>query len=779
MNLVKTLFRLALGRRLPTHEGILDVRGIHHPVRIRRDGYGVPYIEAENDAEAWFGLGFCHGQDRPFQIEQLLRVVRGTLAAWVGPEALVVDRLSRRIGFYRDSEQQWAMVPEEIKTWIAAYAQGVNEGIERGLPRRPHAFVLLRAQPTPYSPLDVLGVMRLQSFSLSNNWVSQLARLKILTEDGPEALKALDASYPERGPVTSPPTERAGPVIDRLAEGLARFQATVGIGGASNNWAVSPSRTVTGRPLLANDPHMSTTLPSHWYLAHVRTPSWAAAGNTITGAPGIIFGHNGFAAWGGTNGMIDETDLFLEEIGPDGHSVREGDRFVSCEVRREVIGEAPVEEEVLITPRGPIVSPLLEGELGALSMRATWMAPRPLDGLLIVHLARSFDAFRQCFEHWTAPAQNMAYADETGTIGWQLMGEVPRRRKGWGYLPAAGWDPEAGWEEASVPFKAMPFDVDPEAGFIATANAKPTKDGESPFLGVDWLEGYRLARIVEVLETRHNWDLVGMQALQMDKVSLPWREMRDAVLAMPAETDPVRRGLTVLSDWDGVVRAGAPGATIFEAFVAEMARTCLQAKAPNAAAWGLDAYAVPLMGRPFHRLWRLTHLVDLVCEQPAGWFPQGWPQAMAEGLDRTVRTLTARYGDNPTRWAWGRVRPLTLTHMLGGRKPLDRIFNLGPFPWAGDDWTVSAAYSDFTDVTANPGLIASMRMVIDVGNWDASRFVLPGGQSGHPLSPHYDDQLPLWQRGEGIPIAWSPQRIDAVTETVLDLVPVRSSEETA
>jgi penicillin amidase len=774
MNVPKLLFRLLLGRRLPITAGTLEVSGIDQAVLIRRDQHGVAYIEAQGDQDAWYGLGFCHGQDRAFQLEGLVRVVRGTLAELVGPGGLAVDRLSRRIGFHSASEQQLQLLDDETRQALEAYARGVTDGARVGCRRLAHEFVLLRSAPTPYSAADALGVLKLMSLTLPSNWDCELARLKILTEDGPEALVALDPAYPEWLPVTSPPKALAGQAIDRLAEDLVLFRAVVGQGGGSNNWAIAPSRTATGRPILANDPHLGSVLPPYWYLAHLRTPDWAVAGASFVGSPAFPAAHNGLAAWGLTAGLVDNTDLFIEEIGPDGRSVRQGDRFVPCETRREVIrvkGGKTVEEEVLITPRGPIVGPALEGEVGAISLRATWLDPRPVGGLLHIHRARSFKAFRRVLAAWPSTSQNVVYADASGTVGWQLMGEAPQRRKGWGTIPLPGWDPEVGWEEAPLPFDQMPYLVDPEIGFVATANTPPTPQDEGPFLGVDWIDGYRLDRIVEALDLRRDWDVASTQALQLDQVCLPWRELRDTVLAVPAETEGARQALALLGSWDGVLGVDSPAAAVYEFFVSEMTRRVVEAKAPRAARWAGGRGFTPLVAYTMFTGRRVGHMVRLARAQPEGWFERPWPREIADALAAAVRTLRERYGEDPERWAWGHVRPLTLHHSVGEQAPLDRIFNLGPFPWGGDGNTLDQAGGDLTDPASNPLWIASMRMVVDVGNWEESCFTLPGGQSGNPLSPHYDDLLASWQRGEGVPVAWSAAKVEQVTRTVLRLVP--------
>lgn len=773
MNIVKFLFQLLLGRRLPTTAGTLEVPGIGHPVVIRRDQYGIPYIEAQGDDDAWYGLGFCHGQDRAFQIEGNLRAVRGTVAELVGPAALPVDRLCRRVGFYRAAKQQVEVLDKDVRRMLEAYARGVTDGAKLGCPRLAHEFALLRAKPTPYSATDIVGVIKLMSFNLMTNWDCELMRLKTLTEDGPEALAALDPKTPEWLHVANPPMAFAGGVVDRLAEDLAIFTTTVDQGGGSNNWAIAPSRTSTGRPILANDPHLAPVLPPYMYLAHVRTPDWAIAGASFVGAPVFVSGHNGTAAWGMTSGMLDNTDLFIEEIGPDGQSVRQGDGFVSCEVRREVIqvkGGEPVEEEVLVTPRGPIIGPALEGEMGAISIRATWLDNRPVRGLFSLHRVRSFEEFHQAFEQWPVLPLNMAYADASGTIGWQLVGDAPLRRKGWGTIPLPGWDPQVGWQ-GLVPYDEVPHATDPEKGFIATANTKPTPSGEGPFLGVDWLDGYRLTNIVRALDARRDWDVAGVQALQLDQASIPWQEMRDAILGIPAEADEVGQALTLLEAWDGVLAADSPAAAVFEFFVIEMTQRVVRAKAPKAARWSLGGGCTPLAPRTFLAVRHFGRLVCLVREQPEGWFERPWAGEMADALVTVMTALREQYGDDPAGWAWGHLRQLTLRHSVGGQAPLDRVFNLGPIPCGGDCSTIAHASVDPFDPAANPIFTACLRMVIDVGKWDESRFALPGGQSGNPLSPHYGDQLPFWQRGEGVTIAWSSEATERATRSVLRLEP--------
>jgi penicillin amidase len=770
--------------------------GLRDHLLIRRDRWGIPHIDAASGEDAWFGLGFCHAQDRAFQLETLLRVGRGTLAELIGPDAVPLDRMSRRLGFRRMAERQEGVIGADVRDTLAAYAAGINAGLTQGLPRRAHEFLLLRARPSAWTVVDVLAFVGLQAFSLSSNWDSELARLRILSTDGPDALRALDPTYPAWLPVTSPVGTVAGATLDRLAEDLGILRATSSGGGGSNNWAIAGSRTVSGKPIVACDPHLAPRLPAPWYLAHLRTPDWTVSGASFVGGPAFPIATNGFAAWGITAGLTDTTDLFLEEIGPDGASVREGDEFVACEViteRIEVKGAAAEELRVLVTRRGPVVTagfiePTPADQAGdtatgaaaeppqALSFGATYLQPLPIRGFLDVVRARSFEAFRSAFAEWPGPALNVVYGDLDGHVGWQLVGQLPRRRRGWGTLPLPGWDPAVGWEKEPVSFAEMPHLVDPPTGFVATANNQPTVDGSEPFLGFDWFDGYRLARILQVLGDRDGWDVAGSQGLQVDVTSLPWLHMRDAVLGLATVAavghPDAQRARDLLASWDGRVSEDAPAASVYQLFVAGLSRRLAEARAPGAWPWALGAGFGPIVPQTLFGARAAGRVVRLLRERPEGWFPgSSWEEQAVEALREAIAALRRDHGDDPAGWAWGTLRTLTLEHPVGARPPLGRIFNIGPVPFGGDSSTPMQAGSGPLSPFGNVGFMANTRCVMDLGDPAASRFVLAGGQSGNPLSPHYRDLFELWLRGEGVPMADTEAEVAAATVATLRLEP--------
>jgi penicillin amidase len=745
VNTARALLGLLLGRRLPRLGGRLQVAGPRQAITISRDRWGIPHIEAANDHDAWFGLGFCNGQDRAFQLESILRVSRGTLAELIGKRGLAVDRLSRRIGFRRAALAHWPALPDEAREILTAFAAGINAGAAAG--PRPHELVILRGSRTPWDGPDVLAYVKLQSFLLPSNWDAELARLQVVMQDGPEALKALD------------------PAVRGLAAEVDAFRALLPPGGGSNNWAIHASRTSTGRPIVCNDPHLFPTLPSQWYLAHVQTPEWALAGGSFAGSPGFAAGFNGHVAWGTTAALIDNADLFIEQLSADGCRVRQGEGWVECKVHRETIhvrrGRSIV-EDVLETPRGPIISPALSGSWPALSLRAVWLDALPIRGYMAVARARNVAEFRECFRDWPCLPVNIVLGDTAGTIAFQMAGDVPRRALGPAPLPRAGWDEANAWG-TRIPFEEMPHVLQPAAGFYCTANnAPPGHEQRSP-LGIEWMDTYRRDAIVETLEAKKSWSVADCLALQLDQRSLPWREVRDIVLDAASRRESLRPVWEMLRSWNGVLAAGSSAAAIFEVFAAELMVQLARAKAPASHVWMLGETAWSPGVNMFY-LKRMGPLSQVLRNQPAGWFDRPWSEVIADALEIASRRCAGK--------SWGELHPLRpRSPLLGDTWLLRRVFSTGPIPFGGDTDTINQGSVHPMRPIDETDNIAGLRMAVDVGNWSASRFVICGGQSGNPLSAHYDDMFALWQRGEGVPMAWTSEEIRAAARWTLTIEP--------
>jgi penicillin amidase len=582
----------------------------------------------------------------------------------------------------------------------------------------------------------------------------------------------VDSQYPEWHAATESPEVPAGVPVEGLRASLELLRDSLGLGGASNNWALQGHKTAGGNPLVANDPHLAPILPPHWYLAHLSTPQWGLAGAAFAGTPAFMSAHNGRVAWGITAGLVDNTDLFIEEIGP-GDTVQRGDEFVECRVLDELIevkGGTPVSERVLITPLGPIVGPALAGEREAISMAATWLAPQRAGTLTGLGRVETVAALREELSGFSGPSLNFAAADDSGSILWQLAGEAPVRKAGRGALPLPAWLDGVGWEEAYVPFEDMPWQVDPGSGYVASANTRPSA-AEHPFLGVDWIEGYRLARIVDIIGSRDDWDVPSTLQAQLDTKTLAWPDLEPAILATP-HTDKTNIARSLLEGFDGDLSADSPAAAVFVLWLTSMQRRVAEIAAPNSvdAALGRGFAPAALVTHSMFAFSRTSHLVRLLRDRPEGWFDD-WNDPITEALAEAQHTLSERLGPDPDRWSWGAARPLVLAHAIGARKPMDRIFNLGPIPWSGDFTTVAQSGAPPLEPLGSPSAVPSLRMAVEIGAWEDARFSLPGGQSGNPLSPHYDDQLAPWIAGSGVPIAWSTKAVERATRHTLHLVP--------
>lgn len=769
----KTLLRGTLGARTPRYEGALRAEGLRGEVTIRRDGFGVPHITARCDHDAVFAVGFCQGQDRSFQLDLLVRAARGTLAALVGAEMLPVDQLSRRVGLSHIAAAQLRAQDAWTRELLHAFALGVNAGRASGPSAHEHAL-LLRA-PETFRAEDSLAIVQLFSFLLSNNWDAELARLRVLLTDGADALRAVEpsADVAPRPDLDARFAEELLAVTEAVCADASAGRALTGSGLASNAFALSGARTTTGRPLLACDPHLAPTLPALWHLTHVRTPEWSVRGACLVGQPVPSFGHNDRVAWGLTAGHVDNTDLFIERVHADGAQVAAVEGWIPCAVREERIevrGGRDRVERVLVTPRGPVVTPCLDGGGLALSLQATWMRARAFGWYRLLR-ARSVSEAEGLFREHPGASEARVFADVDGHIARRHVGDAPVRAAGHGMIPTPAWREGAGWRGETVPFEALPAERDPARGFVVTANNAPA--GEHPWLGADFLDPHRHDRIVEALSARERWSVSDVVALQCDRRTTLWPEVRDALLDALREA-PGDAGLAgaLLSGWDGVVGPESAGASVYALTLAGLSVEVVQAKAPRAAGRLLGDGVNALLPHTVGPLRRLSHLARLLREQPPGYFgARSWKGVIAAAAGRAVGVARARAGEDPSGWAWGRLRPLTLVHALGAKPPLDRLFNLGPYALGGDATTIPQASMDPRDPLGPAIGMPNLRMVLDVGGWDDARWSLAGGQSGNVLSPHYDDLAARWAQGACVTLPWSDASVRAATVATLRLRP--------
>jgi penicillin amidase len=763
-------------RPVPRHRGKLVMKGLRSTVEIIRDRWGVPHIYADNAHDLFFAVGYAQAQDRLWQLDFNRRLASGRLAEILGEPALEIDRLTRRVGLRRAAETDWEMASGEEREVLEAFSAGVNAYMKRG--RLPLEFTLLRTRPERWQPVDSLAFGRMFGWALAGNWDSEITRSWTVERFGAKLMAELEPQYTSGAPLIVPPGAEARSVDIDLTEDFRQMEEIAGLvgQGMSNNWAVDGEKSVTGKPLLASDPHIALGLPSTWWEVHLDSPGVKAAGVGIAGMPGVFMGHSDRVAWGMTAAMTDGDDLFVEQLNPDNpfQYHYKGD-WVDGEVVREEIkvrGRAkPVVEEVLVTGHGPVISPAIKGETRTLALKSVALEPtHQISPQMMLMRARDWGEFREALSGWPFPSLNFAYADVEGNIGYQLAGLAPVRGKGHGVVPAPGWSGEYDWT-GYVPFDELPNAYNPATHWVASANNKIVDDDYPHFLSANYADGFRQQRIIEMLEEKEKLSVADFEAMHGDQLSIPAREFVPLILQLEPKDEWSRRALTFLRAWDYTLATDSAAASVYEMFYVHLVRRTLEEK--------LGSWSDFFMGKGIHPLRRngsffnVAHswLMDKMRERPAWFEGKTWHEVMEECLASSVAELRKLLGDEVSRWGWGRLHKQAFKHPLGEVRGLDRVFNRGPVPVGGDANTVwQAAYAPYHGHEVN-SFTASWRQIIDLEDFNRSQAILPSGQSGHPGSRHYGDMIGMWSRVEYHPMLWDREEVEEQARGRLELSP--------
>ena len=753
----------------PIVDGRIGVAGLERPVEVLRDAFGVPHVFADGEADACFGHGFVHAQDRLFQMDAMRRLALGRLAEIGGVRLLSSDRFMRRLGLADRAGRDYAQIAERDRVLLEAYARGVNAGV-RSLPTLPPEYAVTGVPPEPWDPEHSLLLGRLMLFTFAFNWDTELLRERLLQALGAERAWEVDPAYPAHG-VTATGAPHAAAGARLLASLRAAREAGLPVGGASNAWALSGARTASGAPLLASDPHLQSQLPGLFHVAHLVGGGFDAIGAGIAGLPGVMIGHNGRVAWGLTAGMADVSDCYVETVHPDDPTqYRTPEGWATGRMRIErihVLNGDSVEERVLETRHGPVIGPALAGEPRAIALRTTALEGSDLLGpFLDLCRADTVERFEQAASRWPGSTFNVVWAHREGRIGYRLAGSVPRREHGEGLLPrdaATSPGPPAPW-----PASAMPRAVDPPEGALYSAN---NASGGEIELGEEWCEPFRAERIAELLDARDEHTVASMQAIQRDVRSAPLLALRDLVVAAgTVESDDV---WALLEAWNGDVAVDSAAAAIVETVYAEVARALVTRvageHAPTVLGSGLAGVSA---SSTFH--YRLQgRLLDVLRQPREPWL------AGADDRDRVLRTATvraveelrARLGEQPREWSWGALHELRLDHPLRAAPGLGRLISRGPYPYGGDVNTINQGGFSVHDGPRGTGYSPAYRQVIDLADFDRSTFSLPAGSSGVPGHARYDDWIADHLGGRQRPLLYSRAAVERHTEHQLRLEP--------
>lgn len=792
----------------PTVTGRVSLPGLQGAVEIVRDRFGVPHIYADTPADLFMAQGYVHAQDRFFQMEFSRRIGQGRIAELFGAGALNQDKFIRTLGWARVAEEEARTMPADAKALLEAYAAGVNAYALPNADRLGLEFNVLKLigrdwTPEPWTPVNSLTWGKAMAFNLGDNADQELLRAAILAHGGPALADAILPPYPADHPVIAPTNGPAAsaapqpPTAALLGDGsgalaLARLShsAADGLGFArgsdvgSNNWVLAGSKTTTGKPILADDPHLGIQMPSIWYQVglHCRTISEACpydvVGASFAGTPGVVIGHNARIAWGVTNGTVDTQDYFIERADPaDPDSFEFQGTFEKAAVREERIAVAGrVEPEVLrvrVTRHGPIMNDVEPALKDKPAMALAWAALRPgtlVQSILAINRAQNWDQFRDALRLWDTPSQNFVYADVDGNIGYQFPGNIPVRAKGDGTVPVPGWTGDHEWI-GFVPFEKLPSRYNPPEGFIATANNAVVDAQSDVFLMArDWDFGYRARRIEDLLQAREKFSVADVQAMHADAYSVFADELIPVLeAAAPAGSgEKIDVAMAVLRNWDRTYSRDSRGAVLFEAARLHLARAVFADELGDLAG---DAIGVGTA------TW--TALRNVMNDENAPWWDdtttpekETRAQIVQRAITAAVDDLSTRLGADSSQWRWGAMHQATFRNQtLGasGITPIEMLFNRGPFNADGGTGLVNAVGHRADDYAVRS--VPSLRMIVDMADLSDSLLIHTTGQSGHTLHPRYDDFIDAWLNGRYNPLLWTREQIANGAEGTLTLTP--------
>ena len=760
-----------------------EVAGLEASVEILVDRWGVAHIFAGGQDDLFMAQGWNAARDRLWQIDLWRRRGEGTLSEVLGPDYVEQDRAARLFLYRGDMHAEWLAYASDTKRIVTAWTRGVNAYVDLVLERpelMPPEFGVMGYQPSHWTPE---AVPRIRSHGLIRNARSELNRLPLVARHGPEGVSLRDRYEPAHRltvppgldldlfrtePNPSEPAQR----MHRLGTTTVPFRSTLsgpaepGAATAdpssqgSNNWAISPHRTATGRPLLANDPHRTQAVPSLRYIVHLSSPDLDVIGAGEPALPGISIGHNGTIAFGLTIFSIDQEDVYVYRTKPgepDFYEYR--GNWLPMDVILEsipVLGGDPRTVELRFTRHGPVLHRDPDRNL-AIGLRAAWLEPgmAPYLGSIEYIRARNWDQFLAAMNRWGAPSENQVYADIHGNIGWKPGGLAPIRPNWDGLLPVPG-DGRYEWQ-GFRDMDELPVEFNPERGWVATANEMNLPPGYDVPLGWQWAPPYRRQRIGEVLAANDAMTVADSVRLQTDYLSIPARRLV-AVLQDLAPTPEIEPALELLKPWDGELGKDSAAAALFEV-------------------WWRD-YLEMEVGRRIAKTLGIGSLADesllQIIEQADPRLGESPAQARDEVLRASLKSaladVTKRLGPDPADWRWGDLHRIGLRHLWSARFPDDlrAAAEIDSAPRGGSGNTVgNTSYNS----SFHQRFGASFRMVIDVGNWDASVAMNNPGQSGDPRSPHYKDLFEPWANDEAFPLLYSRGAILEAAEARIELVP--------
>jgi penicillin G amidase len=769
--MVLAAFLVLVASTFPRESGRVKVAGLSAPLTIETDPHGVPTIHAASETDALFGLGYAHARDRLWQMEYQRRIGAGRLAEILGPQLVETDTFLRTIGFRRAAESAWRSLSEPARRKVEAYVRGVNAYLASSS-ARPVEFRILRCAPAPFDPVDSLVWAKLMAWDLGGNARDEIARVRLAAAVGAERAAELlppvppDFTILQDGEWTMPATRAASsrlpsPVSRLPASFLARLDAAFARAGArdddgglgSNSWVIAGSRTTTGKPILANDPHLGLRTPSVWYLARLVSPGWSVTGATLPGLPGVVIGRNDRIAWAMTSLEPDVQDLFVEDVDPaDAGRYRCRGEWRRFDVRRETIkvrGGKDVELVVRSSVHGPIVTDVMEGAPAvgpAVAFRWTALdeVDRTAESIDGIDHARNWEEFLAAVRLFLAPAQNFLYADVDGHIGHTSSGAIPIRPRADGLRPTSG----AGEDDWSgyVPFDELPRTFDPPRGYLVAANDRVASLRYPYSISRDWPEPYRARRVTERILAGGKLGVADVESIQLDRVSLQATDLLPLLLDTQPADAASRDALARLTAWNREFAPGSAAAAIYAAWYAGLARMPRD-----------ELGETPLRTVRSRFLMNALRSDSAWCDDVKTPARETCAGFRTQTLREALSLLRERLGPDPAAWHWDRLHRARFPHgVFDAVKGLRSIFSL-EIGQGGDASTVNVgAYRLDGSFRMTDG--PSYRQIVDLAG-GGDMFVHTTGQSGNVFDPRYRDLLPLWREGKYFSLDGTPAKV--------------------
>ena len=764
---------------------LIRVAGITAPVEIHRDPEGIPHVRAASAHDAFFGQGWVHAQDRLFQMEYDRRRAYGRWAEWVGPAGVDGDRLFRRFRLEDSARLDWEHASAETRAMLSAFAAGVDAFIASTTAWGAE-FDIAGARPEPWQPWDSMAVFKVRHLDMGP-WKAKLWRARVLRHLGPErAANLTRPAQPHPLLIVPPAAEYRGVRLDGFEEMERHASAMALVPGApqgSNNWALAGSRTASGKPLVAGDPHRALEVPNVYYQNHLACPEWDAIGLSFPGVPALShFGHTRRVAWCVTHTHADYQDLFIERFdSADPRRYEFRGEWREANVRRERIevrGGAAIEFETVSTHHGPVViGEPRHGHAIACAYTAIAGPNSTFDAFAPMLRAGSADELEEAMRPWVDPVNNLVFADVDGRIGYRTRGQVPMRSMGNAWVPVPGWTGEHEWR-GPIAFDEMPAVRDPDTGFIATANSRVAGTDYPHYIGIDYGPDFRTRRLVARLDPLKNATAQDMAAIHADRVCLPARELIGLLARLhiaevpgPHRDDPRwTAALTCLLAWDHVMDVDGAAPAIYTAFRERLMRDLMT---PILGPLAAEAFAAVPGGGVTH-MWGLkARLAEMIGADDRSLLPPGadWPSALARALASAVADLGEALGEDMAAWRWGHLHVTRPRHPLAAGFPQVTATLDPPSVAVGGDAETVNASGYVPGAGYHVALTSVARYVFDLGDWESSAWVVPCGASGHAGSPHWTDQLPAWSQCRLLPMRYDWTRILAAAEASQTLAP--------